>query len=161
MLARPLSSLTEFCLPFAPLGSGHRVSTGRIRPSTPTKPVAAAPAAPNASRIDIFTGFSYLAPSDTVNVPGAGPNGSSLPVSYSAVNTGAIGSVAYYFDKFVGLQFEMGAHPDGNNDGFYTYQGGLIRRYPVIPELPHSSMPLAEPLKSEARTSSLTPTALL
>ena len=43
---------------------------------------------------------------------------------------GAIGSVAYYFDKFVGLQFEMGAHPDGNNDGFYTYQGGLIGRYP-------------------------------
>ena len=88
MLARPLSSLSRILLAVCAVGLGSSSLYGQDSPSTPTKPVAAAPAAPNASRIDIFTGFSYLAPSDTVNVPGAGPNGSSLPVSYSAVNHG-------------------------------------------------------------------------
>jgi hypothetical protein len=129
MLARPLSSLSRILLAVCAVGLGSSSLYGQDSPSTPTKPVAA-PAAPNASRIDIFTGYSYLAPKGTVNTPGANNDGSALPVSYSAVNLGAIGSVAYYFDRFVGLQFEMGAHPDGNNDGFYTYQGGLIARYP-------------------------------
>jgi hypothetical protein len=129
MLARPLSSLSRILLAVCAVGLGSSSLYGQDSPSTPTKPVAA-PAAPNASRIDIFTGYSYLAPKGTVNVPGANTDGSSLPVSYSAVNLGAIGSVAYYFNRFVGAQIEIGAHPDGNNDGFYTGQAGLIARYP-------------------------------
>ncbi|HVJ07515.1 MAG TPA: hypothetical protein VM554_03975 [Acidisarcina sp.] len=65
-----------------------------------------------------------------MNVPGINPDGSALPVKYSSIDLGAIGSVAYYFNRFIGIQGEFGAHPDGRNDGIYTAQGGLIGRYP-------------------------------
>jgi hypothetical protein len=128
MLARPLSSLSRILLITCAVGLGTSSLYGQDSSSTPSKPVA--PAQPSASRIDIFAGYSYLAPKGTVNTPGAGVDGTVLPVKYSSVDYGALGSFAYYFDRFVGVQVEFGAHPDGNNDGFYTVQGGLIGRYP-------------------------------
>jgi hypothetical protein len=91
---------------------------------------------PAASRWDIFAGYSYLAPHGTVQVI----QPSTLitePVDYKAVNVGGIGSVAYYFNRYVGAQVEVAEHEWGgsgsteNNDGFITASAGMIFRYPT------------------------------
>jgi hypothetical protein len=95
-----------------------------------------------ASRWDIFLGYSYLAPKDTVEVPQ--PGGTTVPYSYNAVNLGGLFSGAYYFNKYVGAQAEYGIHEwgdsssngsnvgtHGNDDGFQTIAGGIIFRYPM------------------------------
>jgi outer membrane protein OmpA-like peptidoglycan-associated protein len=94
------------------------------------KPAPKAPVADSASRWDIFAGYSYLAPHGTVQViqPGSGV---TEPVDYKSVDEGAIFSAAYYFNRYVGAQAELGVHPDGKNDGFTTASGGLIFRYPT------------------------------
>ncbi|MFZ1938330.1 MAG: hypothetical protein WBA18_02610 [Terracidiphilus sp.] len=93
------------------------------------------------SRWDIFAGYSYLAPKGTVQVPQTG--GTTTPYSYDAVNVGGDFSVAYYFNKFVGVQGEYAEHEwgsgntypnnigtHGNDDGFQTFAGGIIFRFP-------------------------------
>jgi outer membrane protein OmpA-like peptidoglycan-associated protein len=102
------------------------------------KPAAKPPADASASRWDIFAGYSYLAPKGTVQVEQPDGLGTVIPVDYKSVNWGAIASGAYYFNKYVGAQVEVGIHqcgetePDcGNNDGFTTAAGGLIFRYPT------------------------------
>jgi len=92
------------------------------------------------SRVDIFVGFSYLAPNGTVQVPQAG--GSPTPFSYNAVNVGVIASGAYYFNRYLGVQAEAAEHEygdsvagtnvgtKGNDDGFVTFAGGAILRLP-------------------------------
>jgi len=94
------------------------------------------------SRWDIFAGYSYLAPKGTVQVPvGAG---TYSPYSYDAVNVGGDFSVAYFFNKYVGLQGEYAEHEwggesssgsnvgtRGNDDGFQTFAGGGIVRFPT------------------------------
>ncbi|HEV2272587.1 MAG TPA: OmpA family protein [Acidobacteriaceae bacterium] len=81
--------------------------------------------------MDIFAGYSYLAPHGSVTIPGGSNIGINGPVSYSSIDYGAIGSFNYFFNRYVGGQFEMGAHPDGRNDGAYTTALGLIFRYPM------------------------------
>jgi hypothetical protein len=93
------------------------------------------------SRFDVFIGYSYLAPSGTVQV--LQPNGTTGPFSYDAVNVGGIGSGSYFFNRFVGIQGEYAIHEwggqnpngsnigtEGNDDGFQTISGGLILRFP-------------------------------
>ncbi|MGB6158447.1 MAG: REJ domain-containing protein [Acidobacteriaceae bacterium] len=92
----------------------------------------AAPAAAadqSTSRMDVFTGYSYIAPHGTVYTPEAG--GTVDPLNYSSINLGAIGSFAYYFNRYVGGQVEYANHPNGMNDGAQTAQGGIIFRYPT------------------------------
>ena len=88
--------------------------------TTPTTP--APPAGPNPSRVDVFLGYSYL-----------GPHGVVKPsnIGYSSVDYGAIGSGAYYFNKYVGAEVSLAAHPDGNNDGMYFAEAGPIFRLPT------------------------------
>ncbi len=106
------------------------------------KPAAKAAAGDSSSKWDIFAGYSYLAPKGTVDVPQS--NGKVVPFSYSSVNLGGLGSVAYFFNRYVGAQGEFGLHEwgkerpetnnpgtEGNNDGFTTLSGGLILRYPT------------------------------
>ena len=99
------------------------------------KPAAKPPAEPSASRWDIFAGYSYFAPHGTVQVEQ--PGGRVLPFDYKSVNVGGIVSGAYFFNKYVGAQAEVGIHEYGgsgessNNDGFTTVSGGLIFRYPT------------------------------
>jgi hypothetical protein len=95
----------------------------------------------NPSRWDIFAGYSYLAPHGTVTAmqPDSAP---SITASYDAVNVGGLGSGAYFFNRFVGIQAEYGIHEwgdqksgsnvgtEGNDDGFQTVGGGLIARFP-------------------------------
>jgi hypothetical protein len=87
-----------------------------------------APAEPPLSRIDVFLGYSYAAPKDTVETPLG--DGTSFAQRLSDVNYGAIGSVAYYFNRNVGVQFEYANHQEGKNDGFQTGEAGLIARFP-------------------------------
>jgi hypothetical protein len=93
------------------------------------------------SKWDIFAGYSYLAPKGSVQT--TLPTGSTITANYDAVNVGGLFSGAYFFNKYVGAQFELGEHEygssqsgsnvgqDGNNDGFMTYSGGLIARFPM------------------------------
>jgi outer membrane protein OmpA-like peptidoglycan-associated protein len=92
---------------------------------------APAPAEPPISRIDVFMGYSYIAPKGHVTT--ALPDGTTFTSNLSAIDKGAIVSGAYYFNKYVGGQVEIGFHPQtgGYNDGGYTAQGGIIFRFPV------------------------------
>ncbi|HUZ05267.1 MAG TPA: hypothetical protein VMU62_07910, partial [Acidobacteriaceae bacterium] len=85
--------------------------------ATPT--AAAAPKGVNPSKVDIFAGYSYLAPHGNINGN-----------KYNSVNVGAIGSGAYYFNKFLGGEVSMASHPDGPGDGFTTLNAGPIVRFP-------------------------------
>lgn len=94
------------------------------------------------SRWDFFAGYSYLAPNGTVDV--LQHDGSTIPVKYDSVNVGELVNAAYFFNRYVGGQVEVGIHEygvqknkidistgtHGNNDGFTTVAGGIIFRYP-------------------------------
>jgi len=129
MHSRPLSSLSRILFVACAVGLGIPSLHGQSSPSATSNTPAKPDAGDQASRWDIFAGYSYLAPHGTVTVPGAGTSGSSLQVKPSSVDEGAIGSVSYYFNRYVGGQVEIGAHPDGNNDGFYTFSAGPVFRY--------------------------------
>ena len=129
MHSRPFISLGRILFVAGAMGLGSMSLLAQDSPSTAPKPVA--PAEPSASRIDIFAGYSYLAPHGTITIPGGDTIGVTGPVSYSSINYGAIGSVTYYFNRFVGGQVEYANHPDGNNDGASTGQLGMVFRYPT------------------------------
>lgn len=98
--------------------SGTSSSTAQ---STAAKPVAGV----NPSRADIFAGYSYLAPHGNINGE-----------KYNSVNAGAIGSGAYYFNKYMGAEVSLASHPDGPGDGFTTINGGPIVRFPLVDMTP-------------------------
>ncbi len=116
MVYRPFSSLGRYVLAACAVTLGAGSLGAQTAPSTP------APAGPNPSRIDIFAGYSYY-----------GAHGQLKPagVSYSSVDYGAAGSVAYYFNKYVGAEVQFTAHPDGKNDGLYFASAGPIFRAPM------------------------------
>jgi hypothetical protein len=66
-----------------------------------------------------------------LTVPNGAGIGVSGPVSYSSINYGAIGSVTYFFNRYVGGQVEYSNHPSGNNDGAQSGQLGMVFRYPT------------------------------
>ena len=76
----------------------------------------------NPSRVDVFLGYSYF-----------GAHGQLKPqgINYSSIDEGGLGSVAYYFNKYVGAEFVGAVHPDGKNDGFYSMSAGPIFRAPM------------------------------
>ncbi len=129
MHSRPLSSLGRILLVAGTVGLGSISLLAQDSTSTASKPVA--PAEPPASRIDIFAGYSYLAPHGSVTIPDGALIGVTGPVSYSSINYGAIGSFNYFFNRYVGGQVEYANHPDGNNDGASTGQLGMVFRYPT------------------------------
>jgi len=77
---------------------------------------------PNPSRVDVFLGYSYF-----------GAHGQLKPagINYSSIDYGAIGSGAYYFNKYVGAEMIFAAHPNGKNDDVYTASAGPIFRAPM------------------------------
>jgi hypothetical protein len=118
-VSRVLGGLILAAGPIALLGQGA------------AKPATSYADAP--SRWDIFAGYSYLAPHDTVSV--VQPDGSVNAYAYKSSTQGVIASGAYYFNKYVGLQGEMSAHDlwvdsSSSNDGFLIPAGGLIFRAP-------------------------------
>jgi len=75
------------------------------------------------SRWDIFGGYSYLYLPASTQVNGH---------PYQSNDFGLIGSVTRYFDKNLGLEWNMDAHPRAaeHNDGMWGGQTGLIYRFP-------------------------------
>jgi REJ domain len=121
MLSRPKGSLSRILLVACAVGLGSSSLYGQSSPTaTPPAPI---------SRIDVFMGYSYLAPHGTIYTPL--PDGSTSPNTYSSITLGTVDSATYFFNKYVGGQFEFGAHPDGNNDGAYSYSLGIVGRYPT------------------------------
>jgi len=98
------------------------VSLGAVTLGAQTPAPAPAVSGSNPSRVDIFTGFSYF-----------GAHGRIMPqgIPYSSINEGAIGSGAYYFNKYAGGEFIYANHPDGVNDGVSSASLGLIGRMPM------------------------------
>jgi hypothetical protein len=90
--------------------------------SAQTAPSTTAPSGPNPSRVDIFMGYSYY-----------GAHGQLKPagISYSSVDLGAIGSGAFYLNKWVGGEIVYVNHPDGKNDGMSSISAGPIFRLPL------------------------------
>jgi hypothetical protein len=115
MVYRPFLSLGRFVL------AACAVSLGVASLSAQSAPSTTAPMGPNPSRVDIFLGYSYFGAHGVLTDSG---------VPYSSINVGAIGSVAYYFNKYVGAEIVAVDHPSGNNDGLSTLSGGPIFRLP-------------------------------
>jgi len=80
------------------------------------------PNAPNPSRVDVFAGYSYFGTHSVLQ-----PSG----LQFSSVNEGAMGSVAYYFNRYFGGEVAVMAGPPGENDGFFGYYAGPIFRLPM------------------------------
>jgi outer membrane protein OmpA-like peptidoglycan-associated protein len=115
MVYRPFSNLSRLMLAACAVGLG----VGSLNAQTSS---TAAPVGINPSRVDVFMGYSYFGAHGQVKPAGIG---------YSSIDLGAMGSVAYYFNKYVGGEVVFAAHPDGQNDGLYTISGGPIFRAPM------------------------------
>ncbi len=115
MVQRPFHSIGRFVLAACAVSFGAASLSAQTAPSTP------APLGPNPSRVDVFVGYSYFGTHSPLK-----PSG----VAYSSVDYGAIGSGAYYFNKYVGGEVNFVAHPDGRNDSLYTASAGPIVRAP-------------------------------
>jgi outer membrane protein OmpA-like peptidoglycan-associated protein len=115
MVYRPFRNVGRFVLAACAVSLGV-ASLGAQTPST------TAPLGPNPSRVDVFVGYSYFGTHSEVKPAG---------IDYSSIDYGAIGSGAYYFNKYVGGEFVFAAHPDGRNDGLYTASAGPIFRAPM------------------------------
>jgi outer membrane protein OmpA-like peptidoglycan-associated protein len=98
-----------------------------------TKPAAKAPASNSPSKWDIFAGYSYLAPKDTIKIPW--DNSTTKSVDLRAVNVGVIGSVARYFNNYFGVEavgdvhLQDEANPPAND--FSGGSAGIIARFPT------------------------------
>ncbi len=97
--------------------------------SAPASPAQTAPKQAPVSRIDVFTGYSYYSPHATVTT-NSGITGQPFPVRYGSADIGAIGSVAYFFNRYVGGVVEYADHTLGKNDGFQNLAAGIVGRYP-------------------------------
>jgi outer membrane protein OmpA-like peptidoglycan-associated protein len=116
-----------FSHPFRKLGrsllAASAISLGALSLGAQSTPAATAPpAGPNPSRVDVFLGYSYF-----------GAHGVVKPqnIRYSSIDIGAIGSGAYYFNKYVGGEISFASHPDGRNDGLSIAAAGPIFRLPM------------------------------
>jgi len=107
---------------------GATALMGQSSSSTPSAPTPQT-LDQSTSRMDVFMGYSYIAPHGTVSTPE--PSGVNTDLNYSSINYGAIGSFAYYFNRYVGGQVEYANHPNGENDGAQTASAGIIFRYPT------------------------------
>ncbi len=112
--------------PFRSIGrcllAASAVSLGVASLSAQSAPSSTAPAGPNPSRADVFLGYSYF-----------GAHGQVKPanVRYSSVDLGAIGSGAYYFNKYAGFELMGISNNDGQNDGLNAGYAGPIFRAPM------------------------------
>ena len=115
MVIRPLRIISRLLLAASAVGLG----VGSVNAQAPS---TAAPGGINPSRVDVFLGYSYFGAHGQVKPAG---------ISYSSINAGAMGSGAYYFNKYIGGEAIFAAHPNGNNDDFYSISGGPIFRAPM------------------------------
>jgi len=128
MVFSPFSSSGRTLLTGCMMLLGATALLGQSTSATPSAPTPQS-SGQSLSRIDVFMGYSYVAPHGTVSTPE--PGGPNTNLNYSSINYGAIGSFAYYFNRYVGGQMEYANHPNGANDGAQTASAGIIFRYPT------------------------------
>ena len=116
MVHHPFRSLGRFVL------AACAVSLGATGLGAQTPATAAPAIGSNPSRVDIFMGYSYFGAHGRVQPAGIG---------YSSINLGAIGSGAYFFNKYFGGEFVYTNHPSGVNDGTSGASLGAIARLPM------------------------------
>ncbi len=140
MYRAPLQSLSRILLVGCSVGLGatNLQAQDSAAPAPPpaapamppaTPPAQTAPKAAPVSRVDVFLGYSYLSPHGTVTTNSA-VTGQPYPLKYGAVDYGAIGSVAFFLNKYAGVVVEYADHSLGKNDGFRDADAGVIVRYP-------------------------------
>jgi hypothetical protein len=91
-----------------------------------------------APKWDIFIGYSFFAPYDTVHA--LQPNGEILPFDFEVEKKGLTESVAYFYSRHWGIQVESGQHDlftdtggsnqGSSNSGIFTLEPGLVYRWP-------------------------------
>jgi len=119
MVYHPFRSLGRFALAACAV-SFSALSLGAQTPSA-TAPVSGS----NPSRVDVFLGYSYFGAHGQIKPAG---------INYSSINLGAIGSGAYYINKFYGGEVIYANHTtnQGNpNDGVQSISVGPIVRLPL------------------------------
>ena len=122
MQASLLRSVSRMMVAACALGVG---TAALAQTAAPAPAPAPASTQVNPSRIDVFLGYSYLAPHGTLK------NQLFGDTPFASIDYGAIGSGTYFFNKYFGGQLEFAAHPDGRNDNFYTAAAGLVFRLPL------------------------------
>jgi hypothetical protein len=118
MSYRPFRSIGRFLL------AASAVSLGVASLNAQTAPAAGttAPSGPNPSRVDVFLGYSYFGAHGQVKPAG---------IAFSSVDEGAIGSGAYYFNKYAGFEINGMFNPNGQNDGLFSGYAGPTFRAPM------------------------------
>jgi hypothetical protein len=112
MSYRPFRNIGRFLLAACAVSALSVSMNAQTAPST----------GPNPSRVDIFLGYSYFGAHGRVQPAG---------IPYSSVDLGAIGSGAYYFNKYVGGEVLAISNPNGQNDGLFGAYAGPIFRLPM------------------------------
>ncbi len=131
MYRGPVNSLSRILLVGCSVGLGATYLQAQdTAPTPPAAPAQTMPKPAPVSRIDIFLGYSYLAPHGVVTTDSS-VTGAPYPVAYGSADYGAIGSGAYYFNKYVGGVVEYADHSIGKNDGFRDAAAGITFRYPT------------------------------
>ncbi len=88
------------------------------------------PSAPDSSRIEVFTGYSYYWLNSRIKLEdNDNQNFGYYGGTFGSVVAGAMGSGAYYFNKLVGVEVNLTANPNGQGDGFYGFYSGPIFRW--------------------------------
>ena len=97
----------------------------------------APPVAP-APKWDIFIGYSFFAPYETVHA--LQPNGEILPFNFEVEKKGLTESLSYFYSRHWGIQVESGQHDlftntggsnqGSSNSGIFTLEPGLVYRWP-------------------------------
>jgi len=92
----------------------------------------------DAPKWDIFIGYSFFAPYETVHA--LQPNGEILPFNFEVEKRGLTESVTYFYSRHWGIQVESGQHDlwvntggsnqGSSNSGIWTLEPGLVRRWP-------------------------------
>jgi outer membrane protein OmpA-like peptidoglycan-associated protein len=96
------------------------------------------PAEPQAPKWDIFIGYSFFAPYDTVHA--LQPYGQILPFNFEVEKKGLTESLSYFYSRHWGIQVESGEHDlftntgasnqGSSNSGIWTLEPGLVYRRP-------------------------------
>lgn len=73
------------------------------------------------SKLDLYAGYSYWAPHGQIN-----------NFRYKALNEGYTFSAAYYFNAYLGGQFEASRGQQTSNDGMRSFSAGIIARDPKM-----------------------------
>ena len=77
-------------------------------------------------KFELYTLYSFLGINNDVTTTRNG----AVTKSFSPIPLGGILGSSYFFNRHWGANFEYSAHPDGENDGVQSLQGGVIYRFP-------------------------------